>query len=141
MTKKLSVALDLEVDFYDVDSYRIVWHGNYPKYFETARCKLLEYIDFTYEDMEKSSFFFPIVDITVRYVKPLVFRQQFVITATLLEWENRLKIGYLITDKHSGERLTKGTTAQVAVAMPGQIIQFESPPVLLDKVKVAMEKL
>ncbi len=31
------------------------------------------------------------------------------------EWENRLKIDYLIFDAESGKRLTKGYTTQVAV--------------------------
>lgn len=140
MPKKLAVSLDHEVEFFDVDAYRIVWHGNYPKYFETARCKLLELIDFTYEDMEKSCYFFPVIDISVRYVRPLIFRQKFVITATLLEWEHKLKISYLITDKLTGERLTKGFTSQIAVSMPGQTIQFVSPAVLTDKVSAAMSK-
>lgn len=141
MQKKINVELDQEVDFFDVDAYRIVWHGNYAKYFEIARCKLLELIDFTYEDMEKSRFFFPVIDINIRFVKPLIFKQKFVITATLLEWEHKLKIGYVITDKLSGERLTRGSTSQVAVAMPEQIIQFVSPAALTDKVTAAMAKL
>ena len=141
MQKKIYVELDQEVDFFDVDTYRIVWHGNYAKFFEIARCKLLELIDFTYEDMEKSRFFFPVIDINIRYIKPLIFKQKFVITATLLEWEHKLKIGYVITDKLSGERLTRGTTSQVAVAMPEQIIQYVSPAALTEKVTAAMAKL
>ncbi|MGN6981510.1 acyl-CoA thioesterase, partial [Neisseria sp. P0009.S007] len=27
-----------EVPFFDVDAMHIVWHGNYVKYLETARC-------------------------------------------------------------------------------------------------------
>ena len=31
-----------KIDFFEVDSMRIVWHGNYVNYFERARCALLE---------------------------------------------------------------------------------------------------
>ena len=94
MTKRISTSFEHEVAFFDVDSYRIVWHGSYIKYFEVARCKLLELIDFTYDDMEKSGYFFHILDVNIKYIKPLRFRQRFTITATLTEWENKLVIDY-----------------------------------------------
>lgn len=136
---KLSISLDMEVAFFDVDSYRIVWHGNYPKYFEIARCKLLEHINFTYEDMEAAGYFFPIIDMKTKYIKPLLFKQQFTITATLVEWENKLTINYLIQDRDTGEKITKAETSQVAIAMPEQITQFASPEILINKVKTAIK--
>ena len=33
-----------KIDFFEVDSMRIAWHGNYVNYFERARCALLEKI-------------------------------------------------------------------------------------------------
>jgi len=137
-TDKLSISLDMEVAFFDVDSYRIVWHGNYPKYFEIARCKLLEHIDFTYEDMETAGYFFPIIDMKAKYIKPLQFKQQFTITATLIEWENKLTIRYLIQDRETGEKITKAETSQVAIAMPEHITQFASPDILINKVQAAL---
>lgn len=138
MTDKLSISLDMEVAFFDVDTYRIVWHGSYPKYFEIARCKLLESIDFTYQKMEESGYFFPIIDMSIKYVKPLIFGQKFTITATIVEWENKLTIQYLIKDHISGEKITKATTSQAAVLMPGHITQFVSPKALIDKVNKAL---
>ena len=135
----ISVSLSREVEFYDVDTYRIVWHGSYVKYFEAARCKLLEHINYTYEDMEASGYFFPIIDIAIKYIKPLSFRQKFIITASLIEWESRLTIRYAITDPATEKTLTKGQTTQVAVAMPEQVTQFISPPELVNRVQLAME--
>jgi acyl-CoA thioester hydrolase len=37
------------------------------------------------------------------------------VRASLVEWENRLKINYLISDAETGERLTRASTVQVAV--------------------------
>ena len=51
------------VEFYDVDSMRIVWHGNYVKYMEKARCALLDFVSFGYLEMEHSNFEFPVVDV------------------------------------------------------------------------------
>lgn len=135
---KLSVSLDFEVPFFDVDAYRIAWHGSYVKYFEVARCKLLEHINYTYDDMERSGYFFPIVDLQIRYIKPLRFRQKTTIIATLEEWECRLVIHYLILDQDTGERLTKGKTVQVTVSMPDLITQFICPNILIGNVKQAL---
>ncbi|MFC3095365.1 acyl-CoA thioesterase [Alteromonas sediminis] len=123
-----------EVPFFDVDAYRVVWHGNYPKYIEIARCALLEEAGCPYQVMEEKGFFFPVVDIQIKYIKPLLFKQKIKINAAFVEWENRLKIKYEIRDLDTNEVYTKATTTQFAIAMPEQITQFESPPFLIDKI-------
>ena len=137
MHNSLETYFDMEVAFFDVDSYRIVWHGNYPKYFEIARCQLLEKIGYSYQKMEESRYFFPVIDLQCRYVKPIIFKQKIRVKATLKNWQHKLDIDYLITDLSSGDKLTKGRTTQVAVLMPDQITQFQSPVELID----AVEKL
>lgn len=136
----LRTSFEMEVPFYDVDAYRIVWHGNYPKYFEVARCQLLEEIGYPYEKMEQSGYFFPVIDLHTRYVKPILFKQKINVSATLKDWENKLVIDYLITDLDTGERLTKGRTQQVAVLMPDNITQFQSPPELIHHIDQALQR-
>ena len=46
----LSATTELEVQFFDVDSMRVVWHGNYVKYLEVARCELLKLFDYNYSN-------------------------------------------------------------------------------------------
>lgn len=130
----ITATYHLVVPFFDVDTYRVVWHGNYPKYLELARCKLLDELDYNYSQMEASGFFFPIVDMAIKYVKPIVFEQAIVIEATLSEWENRLKIIYIIRDSTSGTKLTKAHTTQAAVEMPTKTLCLQSPKALLQKV-------
>src|SRR5690625_594862 len=105
----------IEIPFHDVDSAQVAWHGHYAKYFEVARCALLDQFDYNYPQMGESGYFWPVVDMRIRYVAPLRFQQTVRVTATLTEWENRLRINYLISDAESGQRLCKGYTMQVAV--------------------------
>jgi len=133
-------ALNLEIPFFDVDAYRVVWHGNYPKYLEMARCALLADIGCPYSVMEKEGYFFPIVDIQVKYIKPLLFEQQVVVESWLAEWQNRLKINYIIKDRLTGKIFTKAKTTQFAVAMPAQITQYESPAFLMKAVNAWIER-
>ena len=123
----------IDVPFHDVDMMAITWHGHYVKYFEIARCKLLDAIDYNYEAMKDSGYAWPVIDLNVRYAKPSRFQQAIRVKATLTEWENRLKISYLITDAASGQRLTKGHTTQVAVDMRTEEMCFVSPPILFEK--------
>ncbi len=140
MTNSLSAFIDKVVPFYDVDSYRIAWHGSYPKYFEDARCALLDKIGYSYQQMDESDYAFPIIDLKVRYVKPMLFAQKVRVLATMTEWQHRLVIQYLITDSDSGDKLTKASTTQVAVLMPEQITQFTSPDALIEKVEAYLSQ-
>lgn len=123
----------VEIPFHDVDVMRVAWHGHYAKYFEIARCALLDSIDYNYPQMEASGYVWPIIDLRVRYVSALRFQQKVKVIATLVEWENRLKIEYLIEDVDTEARLTKGHTVQVAVDIATQEMLFVSPDVLFHR--------
>jgi acyl-CoA thioester hydrolase len=129
----LSAVTEIVVPFYDVDAMQVAWHGHYFKYFEQARCALLQRFDYDYPQMPASGYVWPIVEAQVKYVRPARYGQRLQARAELLEWENRLKIGYLITDAASGERLTRGWTIQVAVSAASGELQFETPAVLREK--------
>lgn len=131
--KKFCAEVTLRVPFYDLDPVGIVWHGNYAKYFELARCALFDSFDYSYDAMRASGFIWPVIDLHVRYIKSIVFEQEIRVAATLREWEYRLLIDYLITDVRSGRRLTKGRTAQVAVDERTREMCLMSPPVLFAK--------
>lgn len=134
---KFQAEISLSVPFYDLDPVGIVWHGNYAKYFELARCALLDRFDYGYDAMRASGFLWPVIDLQVRYIKPLVFAQQVVVSATLREWEYRLLIDYLIKDANGGARLTKGKTVQVAVDVQTRELCLMSPKILFEKLGVA----
>ena len=131
-----SIEMELQVQFYDLDPMEIVWHGNYVKYLEAARCALLDSIHYNYPEMQKSGYAWPIIDLHLRYAHPAGFGQRIKLRASIIEWENRLKIEYLITDSATGRRLTRGSTTQVAVALATREMCFASPPVLLQKLGI-----
>jgi len=131
----LSIEMDMVIPFHDVDSMGITWHGNYLRYFEVARCKLLDKLDYNYRQMQASGFAWPVVDLQIKYVKSSSFDQLITVKASIVEWENRLKINYQIIDTHTGQRITKGYTIQAAVDMATQELCFITPNVFQDKIK------
>ncbi|MEX3775129.1 acyl-CoA thioesterase [Pseudomonas sp. MYb118] len=123
------------VPFFDVDSMNVVWHGHYIKYLEVARCALLDRIGHNYNAMVESGYAWPVIDLQLRYVRAAVFGQTLNVRANLVEWENRLKISYLISDVETGERLTRASSVQVAVDMRNREMQLASPKVFTDAVE------
>lgn len=125
----------IEVPFHDVDSMNVVWHGHYLKYFEVARCALLDEFGYNYAQMRDSGYAYPVIESYIRYAHGIVFAQKIRVVARLSEWENRLKIDYTIYDNATNKRLTKGHTVQVAVRMADKELCLVSPPVLIERLK------
>ncbi|WP_095162127.1 thioesterase family protein [Pseudomonas sp. Irchel 3F5] len=130
----LHVDTEVLVPFFDVDSMLVVWHGHYVKYLEVARCALLDHLDHNYLQMQASGFAWPVIDLQLRYMRGATFGQRLNVRASLVEWENRLKINYLISDAATGERMTRASSVQVAVEIASGEMQLASPQVMLDAV-------
>jgi acyl-CoA thioester hydrolase len=128
--------VEMQVQFFDLDPMEIVWHGNYVKYLEVARCALLDKIDYNYVQMKESGYMWPIIEMNLRYPGSATFGQRLLLRAEIVEWENRLRIDYLISDMASGRRLNRASTTQVAVDIHSGEMCFVSPPVLFQKLGV-----
>jgi acyl-CoA thioester hydrolase len=137
---KLTAAIQIKVPFHDVDAMNVAWHGHYVKYFEIARCALLQQFNYDYPEMKASGYLWPVVECHLKYVRPARYDQTLRVEATLLEYENRIKIGYVIFDTTSDERLTKGHTVQVAIDATTHELQYVSPPILLANVERVCSK-
>ena len=131
----LLTELEYTIPFHDVDPMNIVWHGHYVRYFELVRCKLLEKLDYTYRQMFESGYAWPVVDMRIKYIKPIKYEQHIILEAELEEYEYRLKISYRILDAATREKLTSGFTIQVAVNSETGEMCFQSPDILLDKLR------
>ena len=130
----LHVDTEVLVPFFDIDTMNVVWHGHYVKYLEVARCALLDHIGHNYTQMLDAGYAWPVIDMQLRYVRGATFGQRINVRASLVEWENRLKINYLISDLASGERLTRACTVQVAVQSASREMQLVSPKCFTDAV-------
>lgn len=112
--RRLHVTVRVTVPFQDADPTGDVWHGNYFRYFDSARVALLDRLSYGYRAMAESGYSWPIVDTRVRYVRGVTYGEAVDVTATLEEWEYRLRIAYEIRDV-GGRRVTEAYTVQVPV--------------------------
>lgn len=113
----MTTQVDIRVPFFDVDSMHIVWHGHYAKYFELARCALLDRIGHGYDAMFASGYSWPIVDMRIRYMRPLRFNQGVRVAASLKRWDHQLHITYRIRNAEGDGLLARGHTLQAPVDM------------------------
>ena len=133
----MTAEMEIKVPFQDVDIMGIVWHGNYLRYFEEVRAELLDKINYGYFQMKESGYAWPIVDVKIKYIKPLKLQQKVRIVAKIVEYECGLKIEYEIFDRETNDRLTTGYTTQVAIDMKNNEMCLTSPKVFLKKLGVS----
>jgi acyl-CoA thioester hydrolase len=131
----ISAETEFIVEFYDVDPMQVVWHGNYIKYFELARRVLLDKIGYGYLAMEESGYAFPVIDVSVKYIGSLKFKDRARVKAILEEYENRLRIKYEITNAETEKLTTRGISTQMAYDIKRGESCFVCPPVLIQKVE------
>ncbi len=125
----LSAEVTLEVPFQDADPTGVAWHGNYFRYYDTARITLMAKLDFGYRDMAGVGQIWPIVDTRVRYIRSAPFGSQLRVHAQLVEWEFRLRLYYQIFDEQ-GRRINEAYTVQVPVAADSEALMVGVPEFL-----------
>jgi acyl-CoA thioester hydrolase len=131
----LSETTRLVIPFHDLDPMDICWHGNYVKYLEMARNAMWRKIDYDFAEMRDSGYVYPVIELFIRYAQPLRYLQQVDVTASLVEWENRMKVDYVFHDAETGRRLTRAHTVQVAVSMKNGEMCFATPSFWKEKLK------
>ncbi|MCR5290030.1 MAG: acyl-CoA thioesterase [Treponema sp.] len=139
-TKYVTTEITFPIEFYDVDSMRIVWHGNYVKYFEKARCALLNVIGYNYLEMEKSGYLFPVTGLKLKYIRSLEFGDSARVQAMLVEYENMIKIRYEIYSVKTGLLCTRGESSQMCIDKATHETKFVCPKEFIKKVQALQEK-
>ncbi|MCL1889279.1 MAG: acyl-CoA thioesterase [Desulfovibrionaceae bacterium] len=133
-----SIEIEFQVEFYDVDSMQVVWHGHYLKYFEKARCALLNALGYGYLEMRDSGYAFPVIGVSLKYIQPLTFGEKVRARAWLEEYENCLIISYALYNA-AGKMTTRGSSTQMAYDLSGNESCMVCPDILLEKVQAFMD--
>lgn len=112
--KILSVTKPFEIRFSEVDSMGVVWHGHYAIYFEDAREEFGRKYDLGYLMMYDKGFFEPLVDLSFKYKKPLIYGMKPEITITYRPSDAaKILFDYEIRDSKTGEVYVTGHSVQV----------------------------
>ena len=134
----LFADIDVDVSFHDVDMVGVVWHGHYLRYLENARWALMNRLGYGLDRMVESGFAWPIVELQTKYVSPARFGDRLRVRASLVEWEARLTLNYLLSRPADGTRIARARTVQVAVDARSGELQFALPADFVAVVQAAL---
>ena len=131
MTEKnniLSVTKPFEVRFSEVDSMGVVWHGHYAIYFEDAREAFGAKFGLEYLMMYGKGFVEPLVELSFKYKRPLIYGMKPEITITYCPCEAaKIIFDYEIRDTADGEVVARGHSVQVFMDAQSHQLVLTSP--------------
>ncbi len=123
------------VSFDELDPMNVVWHGNYIRYMEKARCDMFSKLDYTYADMEADNYAYPVAKMKVKYIKPAFFNDILIVETKIKEIEPALIIDYLIYNKKTNDKIFKAQTMQIALDKRTKTTLYVPPKALKDKLE------
>ena len=106
---------EVKISFEDLDPMNIVWHGNYMRYMEQARCDMLDKLNYTYTDMRDDGYTYPVAKMNVKYIKPAEFGDILMIKSEIVSVEPSLDIKYVVFNKKTGEKIFEASTMQIGI--------------------------
>ena len=116
---------EVQVFHHDTDAYKIVWHGNYLKWYEEARCEMCEKLGLPLNKVEKEEgIIFPLVNVNLRYKNPAKLYDSLVIETSLKEFSRtKLVFEQIIKEKTSQNICNIAEITAVAVDTNGKLIR------------------
>ncbi len=75
----------IRVRYDEVDKMGYVYHGNYAKYYHISRTELFRKLGLCDKELESQNVILPVIEMTVRYLKPVFYDDVITIKTTLKE--------------------------------------------------------
>ena len=120
------------VRYHETDQMHFVHHSNYLKYFELARLEWLSNLQISYAEMESRGILMPVVNASLKYIKPLVFGDNFSVTVILKkEPKATLEFDYKILNQNK-ELISTGNTLLAFLSSETKL-PIRCPKFLLEK--------
>lgn len=123
MNIELTDQKEILVRFSEVDSMKIVWHGNYVRYFEDGRESFGLKYNLGYLDVYKHKVMIPIVKINCNFLKPLVYGDSAIVETRFINSEAaKIQFEYKIFRKSDQEIMATGSSIQVFLTPEGELL-------------------
>ena len=131
--KELTNTTKFRVRFSEVDSLRIVWHGNYLKYFEDGRDAWGEEFGIDFLEMyEKHGLLVPLASSHMDYKYPLKYNEIGLVETTYVDSPAaKMIFRFKVYDEKKTELKATGETIQVFMDA-NNVLQLNTPEFFLD---------
>lgn len=121
--KQLCAEKQIEVRFSEVDIMNVVWHGSYPLYFEDARETFGKKYDLAYQRYIDEKVFAPIVELNIKYRRPLTYGMKPIVRITYVPTEAaKVIFDYEIVDPDDGTVFVTARSIQVFMNQQYQLL-------------------
>ena len=91
-----------KINYYETDKMGIVHHSNYIRFFEEARCALLEEADLPYDVMEEKGILSPVLGVSCKYKQHVTFGDTIKVNTYIKEFTGvKFTVGYEVYNTHS----------------------------------------
>ena len=124
--------VNIRVRYAETDQMGYCYYGNYAMYYEVARVETLRAIGFNYKSLEEDGVLLPVIDFSIKYLKPAFYDDQLEIICKIPIIPNvRIKFEYE-TYNEKKEMINFGSTTLVFVDKLTKK-PLNCPKILLDK--------
>ncbi len=121
----------VRVRFNEVDSMKIVWHGEYVKYFEDGRESFGNHYGIGYLDIYNSGYTAPLVDLHLSYKLPLIYGDTAIVeTKYIYTPAAKIHFEYNIYRESDGLLAATGYSIQVFLNSEG-VLEWINPEFFL----------
>jgi len=116
---------EIRVLYSDTDSYGVVWHGSYTKWFEAARVELVEKLGFELETLEKNNILFPVIELNIRYKSSAKMNERIIIKTHISELKpTSITFEHNVYEKETNKiRVTAHSTIVVIDSTTGKMFR------------------
>lgn len=120
---KLVTEKQIDIRFSEVDIMNVVWHGSYPLYFEDAREAFGKEHNLSYQRYIDEGVFAPIVELNIRYRRPLTYGMRPIVRITYVPTESaKVIFDYEIVDPDDGTVFVTARSIQVFMDQQYQLL-------------------
>ena len=125
----------LQVRFYEVDAYGVVWHGHYMGWFEKGRNDLTQRFQMGPLQLKEMSLLAPVVGLNCQFKLPATFGNSLIIQTTMERTEvAKLIFRYRDLDQENGKTLATGSTTHVLTDLKGNLL-YRAPLEVLERIE------
>jgi acyl-CoA thioester hydrolase len=126
-SERLSCLTEIKIRFCEVDSIKVVWHGNYVKYLEDGREDFGEKFGLQYLKIFDNGFTAPVVDMKLQFKQSISVGDS-IIVETIYKPTKAAKIifDYNIYKKSDNSLVLTAQTTQVFMDLDGNL-QLSNP--------------
>lgn len=108
-------TVEIQLSYADTDMMGVIYHGNYVKWIELGRTKLIEDVGYNYLDMEQAGYYPPVYNLEITYKKSIKYGDRVFVKTWVEENKNlRTIYGFTIVNQED-EVCAEGTTTHIVV--------------------------